>query len=166
MDIKKLETIMKLMRKHQVSELSIEDKENGEKLHLTGYYGTGYAMPGHMPAMLPPIPMPSMEFGGPGEYTGEAPAPTPGSGAGELKLKPNQHVVRSPFVGTFYASPSPGAEAFVKVGQKVKKGDVLCIVEAMKLMNEIEADADGLVVEVLVQNGQPVEYNQPIVILE
>ncbi len=161
MDIKKLETIMKLMRKHHISELSIEDKESGEKLEMTGFYGQGYAAV--QPAMhLPPIPMmvPSpMDLGGAGEETK--------AGAGEgPKIKPNQTLVRSPFVGTFYQSPSPGSDPFIKVGQKVKKGDVLCIVEAMKLMNEIEADVDGIIVEILVQNGQPVEYNQPICIIE
>lgn len=163
MDIKKLETIMKLMRKHHISELSIEDKESGEKLEMTGYYGQGYAMQPSMP--LPPIPHmmmpPPMDMSGAGEDTKAGVASSEGP-----KIKPNQTLVRSPFVGTFYQAPSPGADPFIKVGQKVKKGDVLCIVEAMKLMNEIEADADGIIVEILVQNGQPVEYNQPICIIE
>lgn len=160
MDIKKLETIMKLMRKHHVSELSIEDKESGEKLHLTGYYGSpGYSA--SMPLPPPPMAMPMpMEFSGAGEDT------KAGAVASGPRIKPNQTLIRSPFVGTFYASPSPDSDPFVKVGHKVKKGDVLCIVEAMKLMNEIEAETDGIIAEVLVQNGQPVEYNQPIFIID
>jgi acetyl-CoA carboxylase biotin carboxyl carrier protein len=72
------------------------------------------------------------------------------------------HVVRSPIVGTFYSSPAPDAEPFVRIGDRVKKGQVLCIVEAMKLMNEIESDADGTVLQVLVKNAQPVEYGEPL----
>ncbi len=76
-----------------------------------------------------------------------------------------QHVVRSPMVGTFYRAPSPEAEPFVKVGSRVKKGDILCIIEAMKLMNEIEAEYDGVVEEILVENASPVEYGQPIFVI-
>jgi len=75
------------------------------------------------------------------------------------------HVVKAPMVGTFYRSPSPDAKPFVEVGQAVKEGDVICIIEAMKLMNEIDADAAGTVKAILVENGQPVEYGQPLFIL-
>ena len=78
---------------------------------------------------------------------------------------PEGHVVKAPMVGTFYRSPSPDAKAFVEVGQAVKEGDTICIIEAMKLMNEIEADASGVVKAILVENGQPVEYGQPLFIL-
>jgi len=76
------------------------------------------------------------------------------------------HVVRSPMVGTFYRTPSPDAKAFVEVGQKVNAGDTLCIVEAMKMMNQIEADKSGVVKAILVENGQPVEYDEPLVVIE
>ena len=76
------------------------------------------------------------------------------------------HIVKSPIVGTFYESPSPGTAAFVKVGDQVEQGQVLCIIEAMKLMNEIESKAAGRIVKVLVENGQPVEYGQPLFLLE
>jgi len=79
--------------------------------------------------------------------------------------EPKGHVVKSPMVGTFYRSPSPGAKAFVEVGQQVKAGDTLCIIEAMKLLNEIESDAVGEVKEVLVENGQAVEYGQPLFLI-
>jgi acetyl-CoA carboxylase biotin carboxyl carrier protein len=79
---------------------------------------------------------------------------------------PTGHVVKSPMVGTFYRSPSPGAAAFVELGQTVKPGDTLCIIEAMKLLNEIEAEVGGVVKEVLVENGQPVEYGQPLFVID
>jgi acetyl-CoA carboxylase biotin carboxyl carrier protein len=78
---------------------------------------------------------------------------------------PEGHVIRSPMVGTFYRSSAPGAKAFVEVGQTVKSGDTLCIIEAMKLLNEIEADRDGTVKAILMENGQPVEYGEPLFIL-
>jgi acetyl-CoA carboxylase biotin carboxyl carrier protein len=80
----------------------------------------------------------------------------------EVKEEKNIHIVKSPIVGTFYRAPAPGAKPFVEVGSRVKKGDVLCIIEAMKIMNEIKSDVNGVVEEVLVENGQPVEYGQPL----
>ena len=92
------------------------------------------------------------------------------SGIAELEITEGEagqegHVVKAPMVGTFYRSPSPDAKVFVEVGQAVKEGDTICIIEAMKLMNEIEADASGSVKAILVENGQPVEYGQPLFIL-
>ncbi|HEX3696569.1 MAG TPA: acetyl-CoA carboxylase biotin carboxyl carrier protein [Polyangia bacterium] len=89
-------------------------------------------------------------------------APAPGSSAGEAAAEPGTFV-SSPFVGTFYRAPSPDAAVFVEIGQSVRKGQVVCIVEAMKLMNEIESEADGRVAEILVQNGEHVEYGQPMI---
>jgi acetyl-CoA carboxylase biotin carboxyl carrier protein len=80
----------------------------------------------------------------------------------EVKEEKNIHIVKSPIVGTFYRAPAPGAKPFVEVGSRVKKGDVLCIIEAMKIMNEVKSDVDGVVEEILVENGQPVEYGQPL----
>jgi acetyl-CoA carboxylase biotin carboxyl carrier protein len=80
----------------------------------------------------------------------------------EVKEEKNIYIVKSPIVGTFYRAPAPGAKPFVEVGSKVKKGDVLCIIEAMKIMNEIKSDVNGVVEEILVENGQPVEYGQPL----
>ncbi len=97
---------------------------------------------------------------------GSLAAPEPGTAAGgvapEARSSEDLHLVKSPIVGTFYGSPSPGSEAFVKVGAHVESGQTLCIVEAMKLMNEIESDASGEVVRIFVENGQPVEYGQPL----
>ena len=93
----------------------------------------------------------------------EAPQSAPGgSGAPEARSTEDLHLVKSPIVGTYYESPSPGTEAFVKVGTHVETGKVLCIVEAMKLMNEIESDVTGEVIRIFVENGQPVEYGQPL----
>ena len=93
-------------------------------------------------------------------------APQESAPKAEAKPSANLHEVKSPIVGTFYSSPAPDADAYVKVGDTVKQGDVLCIVEAMKLMNEIEADVSGKVVKILVETGKPVEYNQPLFLIE
>ncbi len=93
-------------------------------------------------------------------------APQESAPKAEAKPAANLHEVKSPIVGTYYSSPAPDADAYVKVGDTVKQGDVLCIVEAMKLMNEIEADVSGKVVKILVETGKPVEYNQPLFLIE
>ena len=135
-DLKKIENIMKLMNTYQVDELEITD--NHQKIHLVKQRGPSPTIETSQPA--PPV-------------TKQSP-------------QPSQKTITSPFVGTFYRSPSPGAEPFIEVGQTVKKGDVLCIIEAMKLMNEIEAETGGRVAEILVDNGVAVEFDQPLIILE
>jgi acetyl-CoA carboxylase biotin carboxyl carrier protein len=108
------------------------------------------------------VPAPAPAVAAPERAAAAAPvAPS----ATEPQAAPEGHVVKAPMVGTFYRSPSPDAKAFVEVGQAVKEGDTVCIIEAMKLMNEIEADAGGVVKAILVENGQPVEYGQPLLIL-
>jgi len=94
-----------------------------------------------------------------------APAPATAPAAEQEAAEPEGHVIRSPMVGTFYRSSAPGSKAFVQVGDTVKSGDTLCIIEAMKLLNEIESDRDGTVKAILVENGQPVEYGEPLIIL-
>ena len=91
--------------------------------------------------------------------------PAPAADEPAKPAEPSGHAVKSPMVGTFYRSPSPTAKAFVEVGQSVKAGDVVCIVEAMKMMNQIEADKSGTIAEILVENGQPVEFDQPMIII-
>jgi acetyl-CoA carboxylase biotin carboxyl carrier protein len=157
MDLKKLEAIMKLMNKHAIYEVTLDDKEEG-KWRLKS--NVGGMMTSVQPTYMQPMQPMMHQQSSPGFARGSE------DKSADLKLKGNQKVVSSPFVGTYYGSPSPEAEPFVKVGQKVKKGDVLCIVEAMKIMNEIESEFDGVIAEVLVQNAQPVEYEQPIFILE
>jgi acetyl-CoA carboxylase biotin carboxyl carrier protein len=164
MDLKKLEIVMKLMNKHKINELSLEDKEVGQKWLLKSYDDRSGAPSFAMPAIsatpsyqLPPIPV---------KDAGGVPAAPRADEKAGLSLKPNQKAVKSPFVGTFYSAPSPDAEPFVKVGQRIKVGEVLCIVEAMKIMNEIESEVEGVVAEILVKNGQPVEYDQAIFVIE
>lgn len=112
------------------------------------------------PAAAPPAPIAAPAVAPQVHASAEVPAPAAPSEDADL------HIVKSPIVGTFYESPSPGSGAFVKIGDRVENGQVLCIVEAMKLMNEIESDAAGEVVKRLVQNGQPVEYGQPLFALK
>jgi len=112
-------------------------------------------MPAPMMPQVPVAPAPA------------APAPAPAAGeAAAAPAVPEGHVVLSPMVGTFYRAPQPGAEPFVQVGDTVSEGDTLCIIEAMKLLNEIEADKSGRIKAILVENGQPVEFGQPLFVIE
>jgi acetyl-CoA carboxylase biotin carboxyl carrier protein len=106
-----------------------------------------FAMPAHMMQPAPALPAP----------VEAAPAP---------KAKPNEHVVTAPMVGTYYSAPSPGAKSFVEIGDEVKIGHVLCIIEAMKMMNQIEADKAGRVASIMAKNGDPVEFGQPLFVIE
>jgi acetyl-CoA carboxylase biotin carboxyl carrier protein len=155
MDIRKVKKLIELLEESGIAELEI--KEGEETVRISRY---GQGTPMVMSAPIPPVQMPAY-------------APTAEARAGETKgalakeaPEETGHVVKSPMVGTFYRSPSPGAKPFVEVGQSVKQGDTLCIIEAMKLLNQIEADRAGVVKKVLVENGQPVEYGQPLVVLE
>ncbi|MBK7687186.1 MAG: acetyl-CoA carboxylase biotin carboxyl carrier protein [Rhodocyclaceae bacterium] len=155
MDIRKLKTLIDLVQNSGISELEISEGE--EKIRIAKYApgvpATTYA---HAPAPVHvSVPV--------GSNDGVSPAPT---GAMEpVAAEPQGHIVKSPMVGTFYRSGAPGAPAFVEVGQAVKEGDRLCIIEAMKLMNEIESDATGTVKAILVENGQPLEFGQPMFVI-
>ena len=149
MDLRKLKKLIDLVQESGISELEVTEGE--EKVRIAKHYGAVAAAPVHhyaMPAALP-----------------GAAAPTAAAGLDDEDDLPEGHVVKSPMVGTFYRSPSPGAESFVQVGQAVKEGETLCIIEAMKLLNEIESDASGVVKEILVENGEPVEFGQPLFIV-
>ncbi len=151
MDLRKLKKLIDLVQDSGVAELEITEGE--EKVRITRVVVGGQPMMmGHMPMMghMQTIPV-------------SAPAPAAAE-ASEPGL-PEGHVVKSPMVGTFYRTPSPGAKAFVEVGQSVSAGDTLCIIEAMKLMNEIEADVGGTIKAILVENGQPVEYGEPLFVI-
>lgn len=152
MDLRKLKTLIDLVQQSGIAELEITEGE--ERVRISR--GTAGPQPaGPVQAYtLAPAPVPAAA-GVPA-----APAAEP-----ETPAAPEGHVIRSPMVGTFYRSSAPGAKAFVEIGQAVKSGDTLCIIEAMKLLNEIEADQDGVVKAVLVDNGQPVEYGEPLFIL-
>ena len=150
MDLRKLKKLIDLVQESGIAELEITEGE--EKVKIVKGGGVT-VMPG--PAVV-------------AQPAERAPAPAPVAAtpaAPEAQAAPEGHVVKAPMVGTFYRSPSPDAKVFVEVGQAVKEGDTVCIIEAMKLMNEIEADAAGVVKAILVENGQPVEYGQPLLIL-
>jgi acetyl-CoA carboxylase biotin carboxyl carrier protein len=155
-----------IVETHSLSELVVDTPSLTLTLRRGGWSSAaGGAHP--MMAAIPPAPvsMPvahAPAFGRPVDSAPAASAGAAGAAAAPAKPDADHHVVTSPFVGTFYSSPGPDSEPYVSLGQKVDRGQVLCIVEAMKLMNEIEADKPGVVVAVLVENAQPVEYGQPL----
>ena len=148
MDLRKLKKLIDLVQESGIAELEITEGEEKVKIVKGGAVTLAAAAP---MALAAPV--------------AAAPAPAVASAAAEADAGQDGHVVKAPMVGTFYRSPSPDAKVFVEVGQAVKEGDTICIIEAMKLMNEIEADGSGVVKAILVENGQPVEYGQPLFIL-
>ena len=151
MDLRKLKTLIELVETSGIAELEIQEGE--ERVRITRALApSAQTEMMHAPMAAAPSPVPAAAAAMPG----------PVAAAAE---EPSGHVVKSPMVGTFYRAASPGAKTFVEVGDTVKEGDTLCIVEAMKLMNEIEADASGVVKAVLAENGQPVEFGQPLFLL-
>jgi acetyl-CoA carboxylase biotin carboxyl carrier protein len=165
-DLARLEQILGLMDRHQVAELEWENK--GERLKLrtnASLSAMAAATPAHYPQFAPSYPAtpagPAPTAPAPAAQANPSPAPA------AAKAAPSNHKqVTSPLVGTFYRAASPNAEFYVREGQTVKRGDVVCIVEAMKLMNEIEAEFSGKIVSVLVENGQPVEFGEPLFVIE
>ncbi len=158
MDVRELKALLNLMAENGVVELEIEDKKGKVRL-VRG----AAVMNDHHADSSPPAPTKTLAVKGQRKMT--APTvdkPPPGS----IELQANQKLVESPMVGTFYRAASPDADPFVEEGTSVRKGQPLCIIEAMKMMNEIEADTAGRVVSILVENGNPVEYGQPLMILE
>ena len=153
MDLRKLKTLIDLVQQSGIHELEITEGEERVRISRGAPGGPAVApvQAYTVPAAAPLAAAPGAPAGAPAEA--EAPA------------APEGHVIRSPMVGTFYRSSAPGAKPFVEIGQAVKSGDTLCIIEAMKLLNEIDADQDGVVKAILVENGQPVEYGEPLVIL-
>jgi acetyl-CoA carboxylase biotin carboxyl carrier protein len=152
MDLRKIKTLIDLVQQSGIAELEITEGEEKVRISRTGSAG------GFMPPQMAPS---NIVLPGDFAATAAAPAVTPPAAA-----EPVGHQVKSPMVGTFYRSPSPGSPAFAEIGQAVTKGQTLCIIEAMKLLNEIESDASGVIKAILVENGQPVEYGQPLFVLE
>ncbi len=150
MDLRKLKKLIDLVQESGISELEVTEGE--EKVRIAKHYGAAVAAPQQYYAAPPPM------------QAGAAPASSSVNLDDEDDM-PEGHVVKSPMVGTFYRSPSPGAESFVQIGQTVKQGDTLCIIEAMKLLNEIEADASGVVKAILLDNGEPVEFGEPLFVI-
>ena len=152
MDLRKLKKLIDLVQESGIAELEITEGEEKVKIVRGGVVSVTAAASAAPPSAEPRAAAP-------------AAATAPAAPAAEAPAGQEGHVVKAPMVGTFYRSPSPDAKAFVEVGQAVKEGETICIIEAMKLMNEIEADASGAVKAILVENGQPVEYGQPLFIL-
>ncbi len=153
MDLRKLKTLIDLVSESNVSELEITEAEG--KVRIVKSAPAGMAAPVTYTMAPAPAPAPS--------------APVAAAPAVEVAAPPAQptgHMVKSPMVGTFYRAPSPGAKPFVEVGDTIKEGETICIVEAMKILNEIEADKSGTVTQILVENGQAVEYGQSLYVIE
>ncbi|MCY1522624.1 Biotin carboxyl carrier protein of acetyl-CoA carboxylase [compost metagenome] len=152
MDLRKLKTLIDLVSESNISELEITETEGKVRI-VKG----GGAAPVQYVQTLAAAPAVAAPVAG---------AVAPAAAAPAVEAAPSGHAVKSPMVGTFYRSSSPGAAAFVEVGSKVNEGDTLCIIEAMKILNEIEADKAGTVTQILGENGQAVEYGQPLFIIE
>jgi acetyl-CoA carboxylase biotin carboxyl carrier protein len=153
MDLRKLKKLIDLVQESGIAELEITEGE--EKVRISR---AGNAV--QTAVMTMPQATTMMTAAPAAAAAALAPAAAPGAPA-----EPEGHVVKSPMVGTFYRSSAPGAKPFVEIGQSVNAGDTLCIIEAMKLLNEIEADLGGVIKSVLVENGQPVEYGQPLFLI-
>ncbi|EKD4851963.1 acetyl-CoA carboxylase biotin carboxyl carrier protein [Salmonella enterica subsp. enterica serovar Infantis] len=156
MDIRKIKKLIELVEESGISELEISEGEESVRISRTTA-NAGF------PVMQQAYAAPMMQQ--PALSNAVAPAATPAMEA-PAAAEISGHIVRSPMVGTFYRTPSPDAKAFIDVGQKVNVGDTLCIVEAMKMMNQIEADKAGTVKAILVESGQPVEFDEPLVVIE
>ena len=154
MDLRKLKTLIDLVAESDIAELEVTEGESKVRIVKSSNMPQGQMM--MMPQSMQQYAAP------PG---GAAPAASAAAAAVEIPAEPTGHVVKSPMVGTFYRSSSPGSPAFVEVGANVKEGDTLCIIEAMKLLNEIDSDVSGVVTKILVENGQPVEFGQPLFIV-
>jgi acetyl-CoA carboxylase biotin carboxyl carrier protein len=152
MDLRKIKTLIDLVQESGIAELEITEGE--EKVRISRH-GSAVAAPQYIHSAPAQFSVPTAPAAAPAAAAA-APAPA----------EPTGHTLKSPMVGTFYRSPSPGTAAFIEVGAVVTKGQTLCIIEAMKLLNEIESDAAGVVKAILVENGQPVEYGQPLFIIE
>ena len=161
MDIRKVKKLIELLEESDVAEIEIHEGEESVRISRTSSV--------QAPAPSAQVMMPQMyPAAAPAAEAPVAPAPVPATPAAEETAPEydDAQTVVSPMVGTFYRSPTPGAKAFVEEGQRVNAGDTLCIIEAMKILNQIESDKSGTVKKILVDNGQPVEYNEPLFIIE
>jgi len=153
MDLRKLKTLIDLVSESNISELEITEADGKVRIVKSEPAGAVLAPQAHMLQMPAPVAAPAAPVAAPVAAAPAAPVET-------------GHVVKSPMVGTFYRSSSPGGKAFVEVGGTVKEGEPICIIEAMKIMNEIESDTSGTVTKILCENGQAVEFGQPLFIVE
>jgi acetyl-CoA carboxylase biotin carboxyl carrier protein len=153
-DIRKVKKLIELLEESGIAEIEIT--EGDDAVRISRYPAGGVAVP--MPPAHAPAPVPVAPAA--------ATAAAPDEGAASVPPPDDGQTVKAPMVGTFYTASAPGAKPFVQVGTQVAEGDVLCIIEAMKMMNQIESEIEGQVVAVLVENGEPVEFGQPLFIIE
>jgi acetyl-CoA carboxylase biotin carboxyl carrier protein len=159
MDIRKIKKLIELLEESGIAEIEIKEGEEAVRISRMPAPGTMPTYPQYTHvAALPMAMSPQLEA--------PAKAPAPATEVTVAKPKPNEHVITAPMVGTFYASPSPGAKAFIEIGDEIKVGQVLCIIEAMKMMNQIESDKAGKVTSIMARNGDPVEFGQPLFVVE
>jgi acetyl-CoA carboxylase biotin carboxyl carrier protein len=158
MDIRKIKKLIDLLEHSGISEIEIKEGEDSVRISRHPHGGAVmmtpppvWTTPGYGPPSAAPLPVPAVSTAPPA-----APEPEPLKG----------HILRSPMVGTFYRSAAPGSKPFIEIGQTVKVGDPVCIIEAMKMFNQIEADCAGTIARILAENGQPIEYDQPLLIIE
>jgi len=151
MDLRKLKTLIDLVAESDIAELEVTEGESKVRIVKSS------SAPQNQVLMMQPQAAPSLPSA--------APAPAPSASTPPAVAEPQGHIVKSPMVGTFYRSSAPGSPPFVEVGAAVKDGDTLCIIEAMKLLNEIDSDVSGVIKQILVENGQPVEFGQPLFII-
>ncbi|MEL6871127.1 MAG: acetyl-CoA carboxylase biotin carboxyl carrier protein [Pseudomonadota bacterium] len=154
MDIRKVKKLIELLEESGIAEIEITEGDDAVRISRYANHAPAPQVYAAAPAPAAPAPVAA------------ASAPTEAAPAPEVPAEDEGHVVAAPMVGTFYTASSPGAAPFVQIGDRVKVGDTLCIVEAMKMMNQIDSDADGIVKSIRVQNGEPVEYGQALVTID
>lgn len=152
MDIRKVKKLIELLEESNISEIEIQEGEESVRISR---HPNGSEQP------TPPMP----QYAPQAVSAPQTTAPTPSEEAADTGVSYRGEAVNSPMVGTFYRSPAPGAKSFIEVGDSVKQGDTVCIVEAMKMMNQIEADCDGVIEAILVEDGEPVEFDQPMIVI-
>jgi acetyl-CoA carboxylase biotin carboxyl carrier protein len=148
MDVRKVKKLIELLEESDIAEIEVTEGEESVRISRQPQIQTPATNP--HPIVAPALPKSS---------------PVPEVDTSQPSTEDDRHFIKSPMVGTFYAAPAPDQDAFVKVGSKVTKGDNLCIIEAMKMMNQIESDADGTISEILINNGEPVEFGQPLFVI-
>jgi len=154
MDIRKIKKLIELLEESGIAEIEIKEGEEAVRISRMPTGPAAVPMHHHLASvpMAAPVEMPK--------------AAAAATVAEVAKPRPNEHVITAPMVGTFYGSPSPGAKPFIEIGDEIKVGQVLCIIEAMKMMNQIEADKAGRITSIMARNGDPVEFGQPLFIVE
>jgi acetyl-CoA carboxylase biotin carboxyl carrier protein len=158
MDLRKLKTLIDLVSESNISELEITEADGKVRIVKSDPAAAIAVQPVYAAAPAAPAVTAAVPMAAAAASATAAAAPAPAAETG--------HIVKSPMVGTFYRASSPNAKAFADVGQAVKEGEAICIIEAMKIMNEIEADKTGTITKILVENGQPVEFGQPLFVIE